>query len=45
MNSFSKNIINLSGAPDGFDANILSNFITEKQIKALLVKCIHQLTN
>ncbi|MDB4085083.1 transcription-repair coupling factor [Amylibacter sp.] len=35
MNSFSKNIINLSGAPDGFDANILSNFITEKQ-KAII---------
>ena len=37
MNSFSKNIINLSGAPDGFDANILSNFITEKQKSIIFV--------
>ena len=37
MNSFSKNIINLSGAPDGFDANILSNFITEKQKSVIFV--------
>ena len=34
---FSKNIINLSGAPDGFDANILSNFITEKQKSIIFV--------
>ena len=37
MNNFSKNIINLSGAPDGFDANILSNFITEKQKSIIFV--------
>ncbi|MDB2561317.1 transcription-repair coupling factor [Amylibacter sp.] len=37
MNSFSKNIINLSGAPDGFDANILSNFISEKQKSIIFV--------
>ena len=37
MNSFYKNIINLSGAPDGFDANILSNFITEKQKSIIFV--------
>ncbi|MDA9288404.1 transcription-repair coupling factor [Amylibacter sp.] len=37
MNSFSKNIINLSGAPDGFDANILSNFIIEKQKSIIFV--------
>ena len=37
MNSFFKNIINLSGAPDGFDANILSNFITEKQKSIIFV--------
>ena len=37
MNSFSKNIINLSGAPDGFDANILSNFITENQKSIIFV--------
>ena len=37
MNSFSKNIINLSGAPDCFDANILSNFITEKQKSIIFV--------
>ena len=37
MNSFSKNIINLSGAPDGFDAYILSNFITEKQKSIIFV--------
>ena len=37
MNSFSKDIINLSGAPDGFDANILSNFITEKQKSIIFV--------
>ena len=37
MNSFSKNIINLSGAPDGFNANILSNFITEKQKSIIFV--------
>ena len=37
MNSFSKNIINLSGAPDGFDANILSNFITEKQKSIIFI--------
>ena len=37
MNIFSKNIINLSGAPDGFDANILSNFITEKQKSIIFV--------
>ena len=37
MNSFSKNIINLSGAPDGFDANILSNFLTEKQKSIIFV--------
>ena len=37
MNSFSKNIINLSGTPDGFDANILSNFITEKQKSIIFV--------
>ena len=37
MNSFSKNIINLSGAPDGFDANILSNFTTEKQKSIIFV--------
>ena len=37
MNNFSKNIINLSGAPDGFDANILSNFISEKQKSIIFV--------
>ena len=37
MNSFSKNIINLSGAPDGFDANMLSNFISEKQKSIIFV--------
>ena len=37
MNNFSKNIINLSGVPDGFDANILSNFITEKQKSIIFV--------
>ena len=37
MNSFSKNIISLSGAPDGFDANILSNFITENQKSIIFV--------
>ncbi|MDB9715252.1 transcription-repair coupling factor [Amylibacter sp.] len=37
MISFSKNIINLSGAPEGFDANILSNFITEKQKSIIFV--------
>ena len=37
MNNFSKNILNLSGAPDGFDANILSNFITEKQKSIIFV--------
>ena len=37
MNSFSKKIINLSGDPDGFDANILSNFITEKQKSIIFV--------
>ena len=37
MNNFSKNIINLSGAPDGYDANILSNFISEKQKSIIFV--------
>jgi transcription-repair coupling factor (superfamily II helicase) len=37
MNNFSKNIINLSGAPDGFDANILSHFISEKQKSIIFV--------
>ena len=37
MNSFSKNIINLSGSPDGFDAKILSNFINEQQKSIIFV--------
>ena len=37
MNSFSKNIINLSGSPDGFDAKILSNFINEQQKSMIFV--------
>jgi transcription-repair coupling factor (superfamily II helicase) len=37
MNSFSKNIINLSGSPDGFDAKILSNFINDQQKSIIFV--------
>jgi transcription-repair coupling factor (superfamily II helicase) len=37
MNSFSKNIINLSGSPEGFDAKILSNFINEQQKSIIFV--------
>ncbi|MDC1376158.1 transcription-repair coupling factor [Amylibacter sp.] len=37
MNNFSKNIVNLSAAPEGFDANILSNFISEKQKSIIFV--------
>lgn len=37
MNTFSENIINLSGAPDGFDASILYNFINEKKKSIIFV--------
>ena len=37
MNSFSKNIINLSGSPDGFDAKILSNFKNDQQKSIIFV--------
>ena len=37
MNTFSENIINLSGAPDGFDASILYNFINENKKSIILL--------
>ena len=37
MNTFSENIIKLSGAPDGFDASILYNFINENKKSIIFV--------